>query len=90
MLEEYLLDLHHKFDIITITKTWFISCIDLSFFKLDGYDMYHLGRGNKYVGGVAIYIQNILRHFIINDMTYTIDDVLECLLDDVLLLSNVI
>ena len=42
MLEEYLIDLHHKFEIITITETWFESSTDLSFFQLDGYDMYHL------------------------------------------------
>ena len=36
MLEEYLIDLHHKFDIITITETWFKLSTDLSFFQLDG------------------------------------------------------
>ena len=56
MLEEYLLDLHHKFDIMTITKTWFRSSTYLSFFQLDGYDMYYLDRGNKIGGGAAIYI----------------------------------
>ena len=85
MLEEYLIDLHHKFDIIAITETWFKSNTDLSFFQLDGYDMYHLDRGNKNGGGVAIYIQNTLRHSIINHMTYAIDDVLEFLSVDVLL-----
>ena len=85
MLEEYLIDLHHKFDIITITETWFKSSTDLSYFQLDGYDMYHLDRGNKNGGGVAIYMQNTLRHSIINHMTYAIDDVLECLSVEVLL-----
>ena len=80
MFEEYLLDLHNKFDIITITEAWFESSTDLSLFQLDGYDMYHLDRGNKKGGGVAIYIQDTLRHSIINHMTHTIDDVLECLL----------
>ena len=47
--------------------------------------MYHLDRGNKNGGGVAIYIQNTLRHSIINHMTYAIDDVLECLSVEVLL-----
>ena len=45
--------------------------------------MYHLDRGNKNGGGVAIYIQNTL--IIINHMTYAIDDVLECLSVEVLL-----
>ena len=93
MLEEYLLDLHHKFDITTITETWFKSSTDLSFFQLDGYYMYHLDRGNKNCGGVAIYIQNIqiqntLKHTIINHMTYATDDVLEYLSVEVLLHSN--
>ena len=78
MIEEYVIDLHHKFDIITITETWFKSSTDLSFFKLDGHDMHHLDRGNKNGGGAAIYIQNTLRHSIINHVTYAIDDVLEC------------
>ena len=51
MLKEYLIDLHHKFDIITITETWFRSSINLSFFKLDGYHIYHLDRGNQMVVG---------------------------------------
>ena len=80
MLEEYLIDLHHKFD-ITITE----PSTDLSFFQLDLYDMYHLHRGDKNGGGVAIYIQNTLRHTIINHMTYAIDDVLQCLSIEVLL-----
>ena len=84
----YMLDLHHKFNIITITETWFRSSTDLSYFQLDGYDMYHLDRGNKNVGGVAIYIQNTLKHTIINHMTYAMDDVLECLSVEVLLHSK--
>ena len=47
--------------------------------------MYHLDRGNKNGCGVAIYIQNTLKHSIINYMTYAIDDVLECLSVEVLL-----
>ena len=77
MLEEYLLDLHHKFDIITLTETWLKSSSNLSFFKLDEYDMYHLDGGNKNGGGVAIYIQNTLEHCFINHITYAIDDFLE-------------
>ena len=47
--------------------------------------MYHLDRGNKNGYGVVIYIQNTLKHSIINYMTYAIDDVLECLSVEVLL-----
>ena len=83
MLEEYFIDLHHKIDIITITETWSKSNGDLSFIQLDGYNMYHLDRGNKNGGGAAIYTQNTLKHSIINHMTYAIDDVLECLSVDV-------
>ena len=89
MLEEYLLDLHHKFDNITIMETWSKSSTDLSFFQPDRYDMYHLDRGNKNGGGVAIYIQNTLKHSIINHMTYAIDDVLECLSVEVLLQKKI-
>ena len=80
MLEEYLLDLHHKFDVITLTY--------LSFLQLDGYDNYHLDRCNKNDGGIAIYFLNTLRHSIINHMSYVIDDVLECLSVEVLLHSK--
>ena len=44
---------------------------------LDGYDMYHLDRGNKNGGGVAIYKQSTPSHSIINHVTYAIDNVLE-------------
>ena len=47
--------------------------------------MYHLGRGNKNGGGIAMYAQNTLIHSIINHMTYAIDDVLEYLSVEVLL-----
>ena len=52
--------------------------------------MYYLDRGNKNGGGVAIYIQNTLRHTIINHMTYAIDDVLERLLAEVLLHKKIL
>ena len=90
MLKEYLHDLHHKFDIITISETWLNSSTDLSFFQLDGYDIYHLDRGNENGGGVAIHIQDTLIHSIINHMTYAIDDVLECLSVDVLLHKKIL
>ena len=54
-----------------------MSSTDLSFFQLDGNDIYNLDRGNRNGGGVAIYIQNTLKHSIINHMTYAIYDVLE-------------
>ena len=88
MLEEYLLDLHHKFDVITLAETWFKSSTYLSFLQLDGYDNYHLDRCNKNDGGIAIYFLNTLRHNIINHMSYVIDDVLECLSVEVLLHSK--
>ena len=47
--------------------------------------MYHLDRGNRNGGGVAINIQDTLIHSIINHMTYTMDDVQECLSVEVLL-----
>ena len=90
MFEEYLLDLHHNSDIITITETWFKSSTDLSIFKLNGYDTYHLDRGNKNGGGVAIYIQDTLRHSIVNHLTYAIDDLLECLSVEVLLHKKIL
>ena len=91
MFEKYFLDLHHKFDIITIAEARFRSSTDLSFFLLDGDDMYHLGRGNKNGGGVAIYIQNTHIHSIINHMAYVIDDVLEYLSVEVLLhIKNIV
>ena len=47
--------------------------------------MYHLNKGSKNGGVVAIYMQDTLKHSIINHMTYAIDDVLECLSVEVLL-----
>ena len=57
----------------------------MSFYQLDGYDMYHLDRGDKNSGGVAIYMLNTLRHSIVNHSTIAVNDVLECLSVEVFL-----
>ena len=41
--------------------------------------MYRLDRVCRKGGGVAIYVKNTLRHRLLNQMTYVVNDLLECL-----------
>ena len=44
------------------SEVWGIYCIK----EIDGYDVYHLDRKDKKGGGVAIFVNNVFNHRIIN------------------------
>ena len=65
-----------KFDIIAISETWLNSepAVD---FSLPGYNMYTVNRENARGGGVAIYINNCIKHNIINNVSKSVDGTAE-------------
>ena len=50
--------------------------------------MYRLDRVCRKEGGVAIYVKNTLKHRLLNQMTYVVNDLLECLSIEMLDLNN--
>ena len=50
--------------------------------------MYLLDRVNRKGGGVAIYVKNTFKHRLLNQMTYVVNDLLECLSIELTDLSN--
>ena len=52
--------------------------------------MHHLDTVNRKGGGVAIHVKNTFKHRLLNQMTYVVNDLLECLSVDVTYLNNLI
>ena len=77
-IEHYLHELSYKFDVIAMTETWAKPETEFDF-DLEGYDVYHLDRKDKKGGGVAIFINNVFNHRIINELSMTYDGLMECL-----------
>ena len=59
-IECLLNNLKYKFDVITVSETWFDKHTNILSFSLDNYVLYHIDRENKRGGGVAIYVSNTL------------------------------
>ena len=53
-IKDYILELNVKFDIIAITETWIEPSL-ISDFCIQNYDAFHITRGTRRGGGVAIY-----------------------------------
>ena len=52
-IKDYILELNVKFDIIAITETWIETSL-INDFNLNNYDAFHITRGTRRGGGVAI------------------------------------
>uniref|UniRef100_A0A669C5X4 Reverse transcriptase domain-containing protein n=1 Tax=Oreochromis niloticus TaxID=8128 RepID=A0A669C5X4_ORENI len=66
-----------KFNIIAISETW-LDNEKVSEMGLEGYELFTMNRVNKKGGGVALYVDKVLKCSLIECMSSTIDDVLEC------------
>ena len=77
-IEHYLHELSYKFDVIAMTETWANPETEFDF-DLEGYDVYHLDWKDKKGGGVAIFVNNVFNHRIINELSKTYDGLMECL-----------
>lgn len=82
-IKEYLQQFSQSFHIIAISETWFNENKGIDF-ELEGYHLNYINRTNKMGGGVAIYVHNNIRFKVVDYMTYTINDTLECITIEIL------
>ena len=67
-----------RFKVIALSETWMKENRGSDFY-LEGYELYHNNRINKRGGGVALFVNSDLRCKVVENMTTTIDDLMECL-----------
>lgn len=77
-IEEYLQQFHDPFSIIAVSETWIKEEKGVDF-ELKDYNLNYVNRTNKAGGGVAIYVHRKFKFRILESMTLTINDLLECL-----------
>ena len=87
-LENYISSLTFQFDVIALSETWLKADTNIVLYQLGDYYMYLLDRVCRNGGGVAIYVKNTFRHRLLNQMTYVVNDLLECLSIELTDLSN--
>lgn len=75
-IKEFLKSLK-KFTIIAISETW-LDDGKVGNVGLEGYELYTTNRNNKKGRGVALYIDKSLRSKIVKNVSYSIDNVLDC------------
>lgn len=67
-----------KFSVAAISETWISEEKEL-LDGLDGYQMFAQNRYNKRGGGVALFVRSGLKCKVIVNMTFSIDNLMECL-----------
>ena len=77
-IKDYLDTFKQKFKVIALSETWMKENRGSDFY-LEGYELYHNNRINKRGGGVALFVNSDLRCKVVENMTTTIDDLMECL-----------
>ena len=87
-LENYISSLTYQFDVIALSETWLKAYTNLALYQLNDYYMYHLDRVGRKGGGVAIYMKNTFKHRLLNQMTYVVNDLLECMSIELTDLNN--
>ena len=78
-IDQYLKQFTKPFNIIAVSETWLNQEKGLDNLELYGYELNYRNRANKGGGGVALYIDRKLRYKIIESMSTTINDVMECI-----------
>ena len=68
----------NKFSVIAVSETWLNDDKNVNV-DLEGYELFTSNRTNKSGGGVALYVDSTLRCSRVQNMTYNIDNILECL-----------
>lgn len=77
-IKDYLQTFTKRFSIIAISETWRTESKG-THFELDGYEMNDINRQGKAGGGVALFVDNSLKYRIVDEMTATLDNILECI-----------
>ena len=76
-IKDYILELNINFDIIAITETWIEPNL-ISDFNINNYDAFHITRGTRRGGGVAIYTNKKLSGALAESKSFVIENILEC------------
>lgn len=77
-IKEYLEQFQKPFNIIAISETWLSSEKGVDF-ELNGYELNYINRIGKRGGGVALYIKNSLKYKVVECMSTTIDNLMDCI-----------
>ena len=75
--KDYILELNVNFDIIAVTETWIEPNL-ISDFSVNNYDAFHITRGNRRGGGVAIYINKKLSGALAESKSFVVENIHEC------------
>lgn len=75
-IEQYLLILNNPFDIVAISETWQTDNNTVDTF-LPNFVSFHTNRTSR-GGGVSIFVKNSLPATRIDNLSFTVDDLLEC------------
>ena len=76
-IKHYILELNLQFDIIAISETWTVPDL-IDDFNINSYDAYHVTRGIRRGGGVAIYTKKELSCKMVETKSKTVENILEC------------
>ena len=87
-LENCVSNLPSQSDVIALSDAWLKDDTNIALYQLNDYYMYRLDRVSRKGGGVTIYMKNTFRHRILNQMTYVVNDLLECLSIELTDLNN--
>ena len=77
-VKDYLDSLPIEFDIVALTETWESSNVCNDQYVLPGYKSFFISRENKLGGGVAVFTKSNLQVKQINDGSYSVDDIFDC------------
>ena len=77
--ENYISSLTFQFDVFVLIDTWLKPDMNIALYQLNDYYMFRLDRVSRKGGGVAIYVKNTFKHRLLNQMTYVVNYLLECL-----------
>ena len=75
-IKHYILELNLQFDIIAISETWTDPDL-IDDFNINSYDAYHVTRGIRRGGGVAIYTNKELCKMV-ETKSIAVENILEC------------
>ena len=76
-IKKYILELEVKFYIIAIRETWIVPHLTNDF-NMNNYDAFHITRGTRRGGDVAIYTKKKLSGTLAERKSFVVDTIIEC------------
>jgi len=77
-IEQYLIVLDTTFDVIAISETWQTDTNVVDTF-LPNYTSFHTNRKTQRGGGVSIFVKNSLSVTLINNFSFSVDNLFDCI-----------